>query len=163
MQQPAKWRETVDLTSLCLEPFRVKEILGYPHAGNDVFYVSGWDGERPCRAFVKVERQKGADVLNEAATLRRLSLPYLPRVLAVGEQTPRFLVTEEMPGDRLSVIGADRPGAYGAAGVGGAPPARGGSALLRPWRLPLCQRALAGRARVRRAGLGAVRLGEPGV
>ncbi len=107
MKQPAKWRETVDLMSLCLAPFRVKEILGYPHAGNDVFYVSGWDGERPCRAFVKVERQKGADVMNEAAMLRRLSLPYLPRVLAVGEQTPRFLVTEEMPGDRLSVIVGD--------------------------------------------------------
>lgn len=107
MKQPEKWRETIDLQSLPLAPFRVGEILGYPHAGNDVFYVSGWDGDRPCHAFIKVERQKGADVLNEATILRRLSLPCLPRVLRVGEQHPRFLVTEEVPGERLSVIVGD--------------------------------------------------------
>ena len=41
MKQPDKWRETIDLFSLSFTNFHLKEILGYPHAGKDVFYVRG--------------------------------------------------------------------------------------------------------------------------
>lgn len=38
---PSKWRETMDPFSLEFTEFELKRILGYPHAGNDVFYVNG--------------------------------------------------------------------------------------------------------------------------
>lgn len=38
MKQPGKWKETIDPFSL---NFNLKEVLGYPHAGNNVFHVSG--------------------------------------------------------------------------------------------------------------------------
>lgn len=41
MKQPGKWRETIDLFSLNFNNFNLKEVLGYPHAGNNVFHVSG--------------------------------------------------------------------------------------------------------------------------
>ena len=41
MNFPTKWRETVDPFSLKFAKFKLVEVLGYPHAGNDVFYVKG--------------------------------------------------------------------------------------------------------------------------
>ena len=38
---PAKWRETIDPFELDYHHFRLTEILGYPHAGNDVFHAKG--------------------------------------------------------------------------------------------------------------------------
>ena len=82
--------------------FRLREVLGYPHAGNDVFYAAGTCGDRPCTAFIKVARQAGADLDNEAAVLRTIPYPHKPRML---EYVPGLcLVTEECPGERLSVI-----------------------------------------------------------
>ena len=43
MKQPDKWQETIDPFSLSFTNFHLKEILGYPHAGNDVFHVRGTD------------------------------------------------------------------------------------------------------------------------
>ena len=102
--QPEKWRETADPFTLPLESFRLKEVLGYPHAGNDVFYAAGEHEGRPCAAFIKVERQNGADLANEAAVLRRVPYPYMPRLLEYVPGPPACLVTEECEGDRLSVI-----------------------------------------------------------
>lgn len=57
MKQPDKWRETIDPSTLHFYNFHLKEVLGYPHAGNDVFYVQGIgkDGQE-VKAFLKVER-----------------------------------------------------------------------------------------------------------
>ena len=41
MSFPCKWRETIDPFSLKFTNFKLKEILGYPYAGNDVFYARG--------------------------------------------------------------------------------------------------------------------------
>lgn len=102
--QPEKWRETVDPFSLPLKKFRLGEVLGYPHAGNDVFYVAGdWAGA-PCRAFLKAERQNGADVRNEAALLEALPYVWKPRLLEYAPGPPACLVTEEREGERLSVL-----------------------------------------------------------
>ena len=103
-RQPEKWRETIDPFTLPLERFRLVEVLGYPHAGNDVFYASGEYEDQPCTAFLKVERQNGADLGNEAAVLRTLDYPYKPRLLEYVPGPPACLVTEECEGKRLSVI-----------------------------------------------------------
>lgn len=102
--QPEKWRDTIDPFTLPLEKFHLEEVLGYPHAGNDVFYAAGTCEGRPCTAFLKVERQAGADIRNEAAVLRALPYPYKPRLLEYFPGPPAFLATEECRGDRLSVI-----------------------------------------------------------
>ncbi len=102
--QPEKWRDTVDPFTLPLSRFRLNEVLGYPHAGNDVFYAAGIYEDRPCTAFLKVERQAGADLKNEAAVLQALPYPYKPRLLEYIPGPPACLATEECAGDRLSVI-----------------------------------------------------------
>lgn len=102
--QPEKWRDTVDPFTLPLSKFRLREVLGYPHAGNDVFYAAGAYEGQPCTAFLKVERQKGADLKNEAAVLRTLPYPYKPRLLEYVPGPPACLATEECGGQRLSVI-----------------------------------------------------------
>ena len=110
--QPEKWRETADPFALPLKKFRVREVLGYPHAGNDVFYAAGTYLDRPCSAFVKAERQAGADLANEAAALEALPYPYKPRLLEYVPGPPACLVTEACGGERLSVI-AERRGPGG--------------------------------------------------
>ena len=79
-------------------------MLGYPHAGNDVFYTAGEYEGRPCSAFLKVERQAGADLANEAAVLRALPYPCKPRLLEAVPGPPACLVTEACEGERLSAI-----------------------------------------------------------
>ena len=40
MQHPDKWRETADPFAIRFQNFKLERILGYPHAGNDVFHVA---------------------------------------------------------------------------------------------------------------------------
>lgn len=102
--QPEKWRDTVDPFTLPLEKFQLKKVLGYPHAGNDVFCAAGTYAGRPCTAFLKAERQAGADLGNEAAVLRALPYPYKPKLLEYVPGPPACLATEACEGERLSVI-----------------------------------------------------------
>ena len=39
MKHPEKWRDTEDPYSLPYKNFSLLEVIGYPHAGNDVFQV----------------------------------------------------------------------------------------------------------------------------
>lgn len=102
--QPAKWRETTDPFSLNYRTFQPTEILGYPHAGNDVFHAIGTAEGKNIRAYIKSARQKGADFANEVRILSQLHDPIYPRVLDYDEDHGSFSVTEEVPGLRLSVI-----------------------------------------------------------
>lgn len=104
MKQPQKWRETIDPFSLSFNHFEISEILGYPHAGNDVFYLSGIRDGEPLRAFLKVERQTGANIENEVQIISQLPFPFVPKILDYSLASPRFIVTEELPGERLSMI-----------------------------------------------------------
>ena len=52
MEFPKKWRETIDPFKLKYHNFTLKEILGYPHAGNDVFYVKGIYKNKEIYAFI---------------------------------------------------------------------------------------------------------------
>lgn len=40
------------------------ELIGYPHAGNDVFHVKGIYQQEEIEAYIKVARQLGADIEN---------------------------------------------------------------------------------------------------
>ncbi|MBR4888339.1 MAG: aminoglycoside phosphotransferase family protein [Clostridia bacterium] len=113
---PKKWRETCDPFALPYTNFHPVEILGYPHAGNDVFHARGMCGGQEVNAYIKVARQPGAAIENEVAVLQQLQIPHVPQVLDFGFTGTPFSVTKELPGQRLSVILAEdtneRPQAY---------------------------------------------------
>ncbi|MBR3928558.1 MAG: aminoglycoside phosphotransferase family protein [Clostridia bacterium] len=103
-KHPEKWRETIDPFGLNFHSFRLLEVLGYPHAGNDVFHVRGVYQNEEITAYLKVARQKGAAIENEAAIMQRIQCPLVPRILDADFGEHPFSVTSEMPGVRLSVI-----------------------------------------------------------
>ena len=72
MQHPAKWRATADPFALPYRSFEPVEVLGCPHAGNDVFQMRGLYRGRLVEAYVKVARRSGAGVCNELAVLAAL-------------------------------------------------------------------------------------------
>ena len=107
MVHPAKWRETCDPFALAFSKFQLTEILGYPHAGNDVFHVRGiWNGA-DTTAYLKVARQPGAAIRNEVSILTQLDSPVFPKVLDYDQDHGTFSVTAELPGQRLSVLAGD--------------------------------------------------------
>ncbi len=110
MKHPEKWRETCDPFALPYTKFRPVEILGYPHAGNDVFHARGMCEGRAVTAYIKAARQAGAALQNEAELLQRLDFPHLPKLLDCGFGKTPFSVTEELPGQRLSVLLGENEG-----------------------------------------------------
>lgn len=105
MKQPDKWRETMDPFTLRFNNFQLKEVLGYPHAGNDVFYVRGIGQEgKEVTAFLKVERQKTADIEREVSIIKKLDFPFLPIIIDYSFDTPKYVLTKEAEGERLSYI-----------------------------------------------------------
>ena len=104
MIHPDKWRETIDPFSLPYKTFHPIEILGYPHAGNDVFHARGIYDGREVRAYIKTARQKGAAIENEVTILSQLHSPVYPTVIDYGAVGTSFSVTLELPGERLSAI-----------------------------------------------------------
>ena len=109
MRHPDRWRETIDLATLGFRNIDILEVMGYPHAGNDVFHVRVSFQGAETTAFIKVERQDGADIANEVSILSSLSFPYCPKILDFSLDQPRYIVTEEVPGERLSLIFANNP------------------------------------------------------
>lgn len=97
MKHPDKWRETIDPFSLAYKSFHPIEILGYPHAGNDVFHARGIYKGKEVRAYIKAARQKGAAIENEVAILSQLHSPIYPTVLDCGFAGTPFSVTLELP------------------------------------------------------------------
>ena len=104
MQHPAKWRATADPFALPYRSFEPVEVLGCPHAGNDVFQMRGLYRGRLVEAYVKVARRSGAGVCNELAVLAALECPLAPEVIDYDARGGRFLVTLAKPGERLSPI-----------------------------------------------------------
>ncbi|MBQ5769685.1 MAG: aminoglycoside phosphotransferase family protein, partial [Clostridia bacterium] len=103
-RHPEKWRETIDPFTLNYHAFRPLEVLGYPHAGNDVFHVRGVYQNQEITAYIKSARQKGASIENEVALMRQIESPVVPRILDADFGEHPFSVTSDMPGLRLSVI-----------------------------------------------------------
>ena len=103
-KHPDKWRNTIDPFTLNYHTFRLLEVLGYPHAGNDVFHVKGIHRNEEITAYIKVARQKGAAIENEVQIMRQLDHPAIPRVLDADFGEHPFSITSDMPGLRLSNI-----------------------------------------------------------
>ncbi len=104
MKHPQKWRDTIDPWKLPLRFFKLTDILGYPHAGNDVFHVKGLFKGAETEAYIKVARQSGADLANEFSAITQLHHPLAPDILEFDEQEHSFLVTAAKHGERLSII-----------------------------------------------------------
>lgn len=103
-KHPAKWRETCDPFKLQYHSFRPTEILGYPHARNDVFHVRGTVDGQTVTAYVKAARHDGTALRNDTAILSQLDDPIYPKVLDAGSEPTAFSVTSALPGARLSVL-----------------------------------------------------------
>lgn len=104
---PQKWRETCDPFSFPFQRFQLGEVLGYPHAGNDVFYVRGEYDGREVLAYLKAARRKDAALKREAEVLSQLDGDIYPRVLEADWEQGTFLLTQALPGQRLSVIAGE--------------------------------------------------------
>ena len=104
MKHPGPWRDTIDPFTLPYRSFKPLEILGYPHAGNDVFYVRGLYHGRQINAYIKAARQRGADIGNEISILSQLRSPVTPPVVDFCLDGTPFIVTQALPGERLSTI-----------------------------------------------------------
>ncbi len=101
---PEKWRETVDPFSLPYKEFKLVKVLGYPHAGNDVFHAEGVFHGENVRVYIKAARQSGANIQNEVNILNSLNEPLFPKVIDCGFDGTPFSVTLELEGERLSVL-----------------------------------------------------------
>lgn len=84
MEYP-KWRETCDSYCLPYHHFQLLEVLGYPHAGNDVFHVQGLLNGHKCTAYLKVQRQPDAAIRHEADILPQIQGLPVPTVLDGAE------------------------------------------------------------------------------
>ncbi len=102
MQHPEKWRDTSDPFSLPYRHITLKKILGYPHAGNDVFQAIALYQQQEVEVFIKVARQIGADIRNEIDTIEALGWELAPQILDYDAKKERFLVTLARKGERLS-------------------------------------------------------------
>ena len=104
MKHPEKWRDTIDPFVLPYRHFTLKEVLGYPHAGNDVFQVIGIHQHQEVEAFIKVARQRGADIKREIDVISQLRWNILPEIIDHDEGKEHFIVTLAKNGERLSTI-----------------------------------------------------------
>lgn len=103
MKQPEKWKETVDPFSIKFNKFKLLEVLGYPHARNDVFYCKGIYEGREVFCFIKYASKKDSNMLKEVNMIKSLNFDFLPELLDYDE-AGTFIVTKEIVGERLSYI-----------------------------------------------------------
>lgn len=107
MKYAEKWRETLINPQNTTFPcgLNVKKVLGYPHAGNDVFTVLAEVEEGCIEVVLKYERQTDADLSREFQVIQQLQgtpLKY-PKVVGYGvvENRP-YLATVLVEGQRIS-------------------------------------------------------------
>lgn len=104
MKHPAKWRDTIDPFKLPYHHFELTEVLGYPHAGNDVFHAIGLYQQKEAEVYIKAAKQRGADIKREIDVLSQLDCCLLPKIIDYDEDKTHFVVTLAMEGERLSAI-----------------------------------------------------------
>ena len=104
MVHPRKWRETCDPFSLPYQRFHPTEIIGYPHARNDVFHARGIYKGEEITAYIKVARHRDSAIDNEISILSQLDGIIFPEVLDADHTGGTFSVTSDLPGLRLSNI-----------------------------------------------------------
>lgn len=103
MQQPQKWKETIDPFSIKFNNFKLLEILGYPHARNDVFYCLGKVNGNKEYCFIKYASKADSNLLKEVKIINKLNFKFLPEIIEYNKEG-KYIVTKEMRGERLSEI-----------------------------------------------------------
>lgn len=103
MKQPEKWKETVDPFTIKFNNFELLEVLGYPHARNDVFYCKGRSNGEEMYCFLKYASKQDSNIKKEIDMIRALNFEFLPEIIDCDEQG-KFIVTREVLGERLSYI-----------------------------------------------------------
>ena len=103
MKQPEKWKETIDPFTLDFKNFKLLEILGYPHARNDVFYCKGIFKGKEVFCFLKYASKIDSNIIKEIEILQKLDLEFLPEILDFDKEG-KYIVTKEIEGERLSEI-----------------------------------------------------------
>lgn len=106
-QEPEKWRDGIDPLSLPLRNVQLQEILGYPHAANQVFYVKGVQADKEGYYYLKYAHHVDANFKNEVEIIQQLHSPLTPNVVEYDVEDYRYEVTRQIDGRRLSVILAD--------------------------------------------------------
>lgn len=103
MQQPEKWKETIDPFKINFKSFKLQKILGYPHARNDVFYCAGKQNNKEIKCFIKYGSKPDSNIIHEAKTIDKLKFSFLPKIIEFDENQ-NYLITQEIDGERLSYI-----------------------------------------------------------
>ncbi|MCD8131255.1 MAG: aminoglycoside phosphotransferase family protein [Lachnospiraceae bacterium] len=103
-EEPEKWRNTIDPFSLPLKKVCIQEILGYPHAANQVFYVKGVQAGKEGYYYLKYAHHVDANLKNEIEILWQLHFRCTPEVVEYDAEDYQYEVTRQIDGRRLSVI-----------------------------------------------------------
>ncbi len=103
-QEPQKWREGIDPLALPLQNVQIQEILGYPHAANQVFHLRGLCHGQEGYYYLKYAHHPDASFRNEVEIIRLLRSPLAPNVVEYDGLNYRYTLTEQIEGKRLSVI-----------------------------------------------------------
>ncbi|MGN1000536.1 MAG: phosphotransferase family protein [Bacilli bacterium] len=105
-----KWRElSIDPFTIPFKTIKLKEIISYPPAGNDVVECNCFINNISFNVFIKIERSRMANFMIEAKHLEILYrsgyLANIPEIYEVGKVKDKmYLVLEKMEGERLSNI-----------------------------------------------------------
>lgn len=103
MQQPKKWKDTIDPFSIKFNNFKLIEVLGYPHARNDVFYGKGIYNSEEIYVFIKYASKEDSNISKEIKIINSLNYNFLPQIIDY-DIDGKFIVTKEVVGERLSYI-----------------------------------------------------------
>lgn len=103
-KEPARWRDCIDPMTLPLRRVHIVEVLGYPHAANQVFYCRAqWDGQTGY-CYLKYAAHADANLRNEVRILQQLAHPLAAEVLEYDAQDFCYVILSQRPGRRLSVL-----------------------------------------------------------
>ena len=102
MKQPEKWKETVNPFEIPFQNFKLEQVLGYPHARNDVFYCKGLCFGEQIFCFVKYASKPDSDIANEICAIQKLNFSFVPQIVDCDQG--KFVVTKEVVGERLSYL-----------------------------------------------------------
>ncbi len=106
-QEPEKWRDCIDPFSLPLQKVQILEILGYPHAANQVFFLKGLCNGKEGYYYLKYACHQDANLRNETEIIRQLRSPLAPVVVEYDAEAYQYALTAQIEGRRLSVILAE--------------------------------------------------------
>ena len=102
-----KYRElTIDLFSIQYKNIKLKKIISYPPAGNDVVEAIADIKNKEENVYIKFERSKMANFETEYKHLKLLSdINIFPKVIEFGSvNDKKYIILEKIEGDRLSDI-----------------------------------------------------------